>query len=275
MVDFVTEQPDPFQKQKGFEPNLASWHSLFVINQNQLDEAARELMQRYSRYKYGFHADIHRFSFELRTLIQKEIPKELLANTEQWIVFTPPYSSVELEPSARAIGNEIAKALNLPHIDFRTEQEEARQVSYMSIKDPGMRVQAREGIQAAITDSIPVEGKSALVIDDMVTTGATAAFMNRILYEQYHLSYVAGFCLINLVTVDPTFEQYINRFIVNSGDFDTLIAILNDARTTVNRHTLKSLYGEHRYVLNAIAPRLLPAVIEKLEKARAKYLSGG
>ena len=268
----MTRRPDPSKRQSRFDPDFVGWRSLFSIHRDTLDTATRELMKRYSSYKFGSYPETQRFTFELRILVQTALRGESLTDSAHWIVFSPPYNSNELEPSARAIGDAIARGFNLPHIDFRTEQEEARQVSYAAIADPGMRAQARDAIQTTVNDPLSLAGQYALIIDDMVTTGATAAFMERTLYNRYHLKQVAGFCLINLLTDDPTFEQYVNGFIVGSGDFDTLISILNDPRTTINRHALKSLYADRRHVLNAIAPRLLRAVIDKIEKARATYL---
>lgn len=252
--------------EKGINPN--SWSSLFRIDQSGTDVSG-ELIKRYSRYKYGSSLDIEQFSLELGVLIQERSGELIKGDPTQWVVFTPPYSSVE--PAVRPVGNKIAQVFNIPHIDFRTEPSGDKKTQYGAITDPQERLQARLAAQTVISDAVSLEAKNALVIDDVVTTGVTAAYMDRILYQQYHLGYVVGFCLINLVTVNPNFEEYINRFIINSGDLETLILILNDPRTIINRHTLKSLYGEDREVLGVITPRLLPSVIDRLQEARDRY----
>ncbi len=253
-------------------PTAVGWFSLYKWHEAVATGTAKELALRYSRYKYGDFSEISRFSHELEIFIRDVKGSEIQKNPEEWVIFTPPYSSVE--PSVRSVGNEIAKVFNIPHVDFRTEATGDRKTQYAVIADSEARMQAKLSAKTVIDDAVSVEGKKALVIDDMVTTGITVAYMNRILYEKYHLGYVAGFGLIDFVTNDPAKEEFINRFLIVSGDIESLVAILNDQRTMFNRHTIKSLYGEDRYVLDAIAPRLLPTVIEKLEQARDKYYFG-
>ena len=267
-----SQQPFPEQIDRVDPPSLG-WLSLYRWQDTVVRGTAKEVALRYSRYKYGDSLEISRFSEELRVLIEgSSVGDGIKKNPEKWVVFTPPYSSVE--PAVRVVGNTIAKAFNIPHVNFRTEPVGDRKIQYAAMTDFATRMQAKFLAQTAIDDAVAVEGKKALVMDDMVTTGVTATYMNKVLYEKYHLGYVAGFCLIDLVTNDPSTEEFINRFLIVSGDVESLITILSDQNTVLNRHTVKSLYGEDKYVLDAIVPRLLPSVIEKLEQARDKYYFG-
>lgn len=268
-VEF-SQQPFPEHTDRIGPPSLG-WLSLYRWQDTIARGTAKELALRYSRYKYGHSLEVSRFSEELRVFIEgSSVGDGIKENPEKWIVFTPPYSSIE--PAVRVVGNTIAKAFDIPHVNFRTEPVGDRKIQYAAMADFATRMQAKFLAQTAIDDA--VEGKNALVIDDMVTTGVTAAYMNKVLYEKYHVGYVADFCLIDLVTNDPSTEEFINRFLIVSGDVESLITILNDHNTVLNRHTVKSLYGEDKYVLDAIVPRLLPSVIERLEQARDRYYFG-
>lgn len=246
-----------------------SWSSLYNWTEEKAKGREKELALRYSRYKYGDITEILRFSRELQVFVRALRGQEIQDNAENWVIFTPPYSSVE--PAVRSIGVEVAKAFNIPNIDFRAEPTGSRETQYAALPTLEDRLHARLSVQTAISDSVSVEGKNALVIDDLITTGITAEYMNRILSDRYHLSYVIGFLLINLTTENPDFEEEVNRFLIRSGNLEVLISILNDPVTTINRHTLKSLYGKDRDVLGVIAPRLLPSVLDRLEEARYRY----
>lgn len=246
-----------------------SWPSLYSWTEEKAKGREEELALRYSRYKYGDTAEILRFSRELQVLIGALRGQEIQDNAENWVIFTPPYSSVE--PAVRSIGVEVAKAFNIPCIDFRAEPTGDRETQYAALPTLEDRLQARLSVQTAISDSVSVKGKNALVIDDLITTGITAKYMNRILSDRYNLSYVTGFFLVDLTTENPDFEDEVNRFLIRSGNLEVLISILNDPATIINRHTLKSLYGGDKEVLGIVAPRLLPSVLDRLEEVRNTY----
>lgn len=253
-------------------PTVVGWFALYKWHEAVTTGKAKELALRYSRYKYGDLSEISRFGHELQIFIRGLRGNEIQEDLKRWVIFTPPYSSVE--PAVRSIGDEIAKAFNIPHIDLRTVSGGDRRMQYAAITDFAARMRAKFSVQTVMDDSIFVEGKNALVIDDTITTGATAAYMNRVLYEKYLLGHVVGFSLVDFVTEDPSMEEFINRFLIVSGDLDSLVTVLNDPRTIINRHTIKSLYGEDRYVLDAIVPRLLPPAIARLEQTRDRYYFG-
>lgn len=270
MLDARAELFQEFLPDQSRKINLG-WISLYNWQEEMRKGQVSGLAIKYSKYKYGDFSEVSRFNQELEVLIRDVKGKEIENNPNDWVIFTPPYSSVE--PASRALGNGIARMFNIPHIDFRAERGD-RQVSYASINDLRMRLQARLAVQTAILNPVAVDGKKALVIDDMMTTGITAVYMEKVLLERYNLGYVFGFCLIDLATENPGYEETINRLLVSSGDLETLIFILNDPRTSINRHTLKSLYGEDKGVLDFIIPRLLSSVVERLEEARDKYFLG-
>lgn len=258
---------------QGFRPDQPhkinpGWISLYNWQEEARKGQADRLALRYSKYKYGDFSEVSRFNQELEVLIRNVKGREIENNPNDWVIFTPPYSSVE--PASRVLGNGIARMFNIPHVDLRAERGD-RHVPYASINDPRMRLQARLAVKTTIPDSVAVEGKKALAIDDIMTTGITAVYMEKVLLERYNLGYVFGFCLIDLATEDPGDEETINRSLISSGELETLIFILNDPRTSINRHALKSLYGEDKGVLDTITPRLLHSVVEKLEGARDKY----
>lgn len=264
---------DSFSVQSNrINPISLGWLSLYRWHEEVVKGRAKELALGYSRYKYGDFSEISRFSDELQIFITDSKGKEIQEAPKNWVVVTPPFSTVE--PAVKRIGDEIAGTFNIPHADFRTGSAGDRDTQYAAITDLQLRTQAKFSVQTVMNNSVLVEGKKTLVIDDMVTTGATAAYMNRVLYENYHVESVAGFCLIDLVTEDPAREEFINRFLIVSGDIESLVTVLNNPRTTFNRHTVKSLYGGDRYILDAITPRLLPSVVERLEQTRDTYYFG-
>lgn len=268
MFDARTELLTGYTPDQQRKTNLG-WISLYSWEDEMKKGQANELALRYSRYKYGDFSAVSQFSKELAILIDQLKGNEIKDNPGDWVVFTPPYSF--LEPTSRVLGDNLARAFNIPHIDFRAIQAGNRKVLNPSIKDPHIRLQTGLAVQTTIPDSPSVEGRRGLVIDDMMTTGITAAYMEKVLLERYDLGYVFGFCLINLATKDSGYEETINELLVSSGDLGTLISILNDPRTQINRYTLNSLYGEDKGVLDSIASRLSPLVVKKLEEARDKY----
>lgn len=245
-----------------------TWPSLYNWAEERNKGKEHELALRYSKYKYGDYTEICRFSHELETLIRHSTRQEIQDNAN-WVVFTPPYSSVE--PAVRLVGVEIAKAFNIPFIDFRADPAADREAQYAALPTLEARLQARLSVKTTISDAISVEGKHALVIDDLIATGVTAEYMRRVLLREHHLGCVTGFSFINLAGESPDSEERVNRFLILSGNLETLISILSDPLNIINRHVLKSLYGEDRGLLDANGHRFSPSVMGKLEEARDKY----
>lgn len=209
----------------------SDWPSLYNWAEEKVKGREKELALRYSRYKYGDITEILLFSRELQVLIETLRGHEIQDNAQNWVIFTPPYSSVE--PAVRPVGVEIAKAFNIPNIDFRAEPTASRDNQYAAIPTLEERLHARLSVQTSISDSVSVEGKNAIVIDDLITTGITAEYMRKILSERYHLSYVTGFFIIDLTVERPDFEEEVNRFLIRTGNLEVLISILNNPATII------------------------------------------
>lgn len=249
--------------------SATNWFYVHEINDKQIDSASKALMQRYSRYKYGDIGAIMGFSNELGALVRSLGGIDITDQPDNWVLFTPPYSTVE--SAVRPLGDRVASAFAIPHIDFRTSPNGDRNAQYAGITDVQARIQAKLSVQVSVPDKEAVRGKKALVVDDMITTGATAAYMDHVLYTNLGLKEVRTVVLIDLTTETPELEEEINRDLISSDDLQELIDILNDSHLPINRHILKSLCGEDRGVLNAIRGNLLPSVLERMQVAEMLY----
>lgn len=250
-----------------FQPT--NWFFLYAINQADINPSTQDLIRRYSSYKYGNDGDSTQFGVEIEGLIRRIKGRSLEEDREQWVLFTPPYSVVE--PAVRPLGNKIASAFAISHIDFRTSSGGDRSAPYAAIVDTRSRIQAKLSVHIFVPDPAAIRGKKALVIDDMITTGATAAYMEQTLSQDFGLAQVVTFALVDLVASSPAFEEDINRFLVTSGNIDELVRILNNSKGPINRHILKSFYGQDKDIFEIIKGRLSASFLERVTEAATKY----
>lgn len=270
MIDVLNNRGSLLLPLKSKHPTQESWYSLYTIGPNQSDQASLDLMHRYSRYKYGDIREITTFSEELGNEIEALLGKELkIPNRDQWVLFTPPYSTIE--PAVYPLGENLAAAFSIPHGDFRTSPDGDRASQYATITDASVRLQAKLSAQPSITNPATVRGKHALVIDDMITTGTTMAYMDRTLRADFGVQKVVAFSLVDLITSTPSSEEYINRFLIHSGNFDELVSILNNLRFRINRHILKSFYGLDKETFEAVKDKLNPSFLAELSWAADRY----
>lgn len=245
------------------------WISLYQIYGSKGFSTHSNLIRRYSKYKYGDPGEISTFASELGVLISQVKGADILEDPNEWVLFTPPYSSVP--PAARPLGEKVASTFEIPHIDFMTSPEGDRRNQYAAITDIQSRIEAKMSVKTYVPDPESIAGKRALVVDDMITTGATAAFLELVLKKDYLVADVTTFCIIDLDTPNPSDEEMINRELVTSAQRLDVVKILGNLEHPVNRHVVKSFYGEDKDFFDMIRGQLPTAVLEEIEAATDKY----
>lgn len=241
------------------------WYFTYTINASKGLSPYAHLIQRYSRYKYGDRTEIANFSTELSWLIQDSHPT---INSQEWVVFTPPFST--LPPAAHPLGEKIAAEFGLIHVDFRTTAEGDRKTQYAAISTLQDRVRAKFAVPTRVSDPDLVRERKALIIDDMITTGATASYLEQVLQTRHGALGAATFAMIDLVTPFPKMEEDINRSLATAQDTRELVEILNQGNP-INRHIVKSLYGDDSPVFDAIRPRIETPVLYAINQAAEQY----
>lgn len=243
--------------------------SLYEIDASKGLSPHSDLIRRYSKYKYGDPGEISAFASELEVLIKRVKGVDISKDPNEWVLFTPPYSSVP--PAARPLGEKVASAFEIPHIDFMTSPEGDRRNQYAAITDIQSRIEAKLAVKTYVPNPESIAGKRALVIDDMITTGATAAFLELVLKKDYRVADVTTFCIVDLDTPNPGDEEMINRELITSAQTPDVVKILGNLEHPINRHVVKSFYGEDRDFFGMIRSQLPPAVLEEIEAATNKY----
>lgn len=245
------------------------WISMHKIDASNGFSAHSDLIRRYSKYKYGDPNEISTFASELGALISQVKGADILKDPHEWVLFTPPYSSVP--PAARPLGEKVASTFQVPHIDFMTSPEGDRRNQYAAITDIQSRIEAKLLVKTHVPNPEFIAGKRALVVDDMITTGATAAFLELVLKKDYQVADVTTFCIIDLDTPSPSDEERINRELITSAQTADVVKILGNLDHPVNRHVVKSFYGEDKDFFDMIRNQLPAAVLEEIEVATNRY----
>jgi len=62
-----------------------------------------------------------------------------------------------------------------------------------------------------------------------------------------------------------------NRALAISGEIPELVRILENRNDPINRHVLKSFYGEDRAIFDRLKPQLSSRVLQEIEDAALRY----
>lgn len=255
------------------ELGLKEWITLYYLREDDLHKEDQEpLLRRYSSYKYGSALDIQFFAEKLTERVHVACFGSTEKSLDNWVIVTPPYSSIK--PAVHPLARIVADELGVSQVDLHTKQHGDTTVPYARISTMEERLRARTVVETYIDEETAVAGKQVIVIDDMITTGSTVSYLSDILLQQYKAAHVAVFAVISFETQNPFLEEWINTYLIRMQDIASLVLILNQPETNINRHTVKSIFLEEEGVFNAVIGQLSHSTLKKLVGAATEYYSG-
>lgn len=147
------------------EETIPFGRALFSSNHTPLRRAIWLLKYR------GRKSIVHIFAPLLADLILDELSEEALANSGLYIITAVPLSAQKLQKrgfnQSELLAQEAAKILGLPFKQVVKKVKETQSQVGLT------RKKRLENVRGAFATSTPLTGKNILVIDDIITTGAT------------------------------------------------------------------------------------------------------
>jgi predicted amidophosphoribosyltransferase len=197
------------------------------------------ILESYSKYKFGSFIEIEFYANKIADLIKNHFRSDLVENNTEYIIICPPVST--LESPIYAVGRKVSEILNITFTGLKTHSSNTY---YSKLKTKKLRRKAQPDIsEITSSNNIDLHNKKIILIEDLITSGTTVDSCYKFCRE-FNIKDFTVFTCIELQTNDFEIEEYINSYI-KLHKLDLLVQILNDARTQINRQTVRSLIADN------------------------------
>jgi len=243
------------------------------LNINEPD--IRQLILLYSKYKFGCRTTISLFSEQLARLIIKQLGLDFESNKDKWVVVTSQFN--EMPSSSHAVSIEVAKLLGISFVTPRVTRKDDQAVSYAGLSTIEERLESRQrvGVYFNERDSEILKGRKAIVIDDLINSGATVQNIRNILKENHAVNTVYIFSVISLKSENLSLESIMNNDLIKKEEMTAVISILSDPNTAINRTSLKSLFNLDFDIFEKIIQKLSYHKLIKIRDIAKDYYDHG
>lgn len=213
---------------------------------------------RYSLYKHGSSSATRWMAAHVLRLLVTLRYRIDATQSDRWLVVSPPYSTTA--SSATSLAMLIARALNVPHVALRSSRVPFSP-RYTCLSARRDRLVARAQSLTPVPEVI--YGKHVIIIDDALTTGATAAWMMKHLEAatSVHMCYA-----LDLRGCDPAFESFLDSFVVHSRSWTALNRVLASSTNTLSRSVLRTFFWLHENVFLDLVANLSCRALERVHK---------